>query len=94
MLAFEKLTGDRFRNLTDGRQRPPLGTLHKWADALQLDHAGKLRLLQLADEAHGGGTICGWIITELNRLEKEAGERDRLISKLSVKLDHLERGKK
>lgn len=93
VLAFERATGDRFRHLTDGRQRPPLATLHKWADALHLDRAQRLELLRLADAAHGGGTICGWIVTELEQINKEANERDRLIAKLSLEVERMKGGK-
>lgn len=94
VLAFEKATGDRFRNLTDGRSLPPLAKLHRWAEALQLDRAGRLRLFELADEAHGGGTVLRWMIDELSALEKEADNRDRLIAKLSVKIDQIEKDMK
>lgn len=93
VLAFERATGDRFRNLTDGRQKPPLATLHKWADVLQLDRSERLELLRLADAAHGGGTICGWIVSELESLNKEADARDRLIGKLSLEVEKLKGGR-
>jgi hypothetical protein len=90
---FERRIMDRWRNVKQGRQKPPLATLHRWAEALELDEAGRLRLLELADEAHGGGTIASWIVETIRRVEKDAGDRDRIIAKLSVKLEQIEHRK-
>jgi hypothetical protein len=67
VLQLEQTTGDRVRDVLQGRQKPPLATLHKWAKALQLDDVETMDLYALADEAHGGGTIVGWMVEQLKK---------------------------
>lgn len=79
VLQLEQVTGDRVRNVLQGRQKPPLGTLHLWAKALQLDDVGTMDLYALADEAHGGGTIVGWMVEQLKK-------RDAAIDALAARI--------
>lgn len=87
---FERLVGDRYRHVRQGRQKPPLASLHRWADVLHLTDDERLQLLALADEAHGGGTIAGWIGLEIARLRAQAAERDHLIAEMAVELRKLQ----
>jgi hypothetical protein len=88
---FERLTGDRFRNVKQGQQKPPLASLHKWAEVLELSDSERLTMLTLANEAHGGGTIAGWISDEVRSLRAQAAERDQLIAELSMELHRLKK---
>ena len=89
VFEFEGLTGDRFRHVKQGRQKPPLAPLVKWAEVLGLSDEDRIRLLVLANEAHGGNTIAGWIVDELNRLRAQAIERDHLIAEQALELQKL-----
>jgi hypothetical protein len=89
VLEFENRTGDRFRHVKQGRQKPPLASLATWADVLHLNDDERLQMLILANEAHGGGTIAGWIASEISRLRAQAAERDERIVKLSLELERL-----
>ena len=91
VFEFERLTGDRFRHVKQGRQKPPLAHLVKWAEVLELNDENRLRLLILANEAHGGGTIAGWIVDELTRLRAQAVERDHLIAEQAIELQKLKK---
>ena len=70
--AVEAVIGRDYalRVVLKGDSLPPLHELHKWAEALQLDRAGRRELYLLADQAHGGGTIIAWLIQELDSYEK------------------------
>lgn len=76
---LEQITGDKVRDVSYGQQKPPLATLHKWAKALQLDDVGTMDLYALADEAHGGGTIVGWMVEQLKK-------RDAAIDALAARI--------
>jgi hypothetical protein len=91
VFEFERLTGNRFRDVKQGKQKPPIVDLVKWADVLELNEADRLRMLILANEAHGGGTIAGWIVDEINRLRAQATERDHLIAELALEVQKLKK---
>jgi hypothetical protein len=86
---FEQQTGHRFRDVRQGKVKPPLASLAKWAEVLELNDADRLRMLILANEAHGGGTIAGWIVDEISRLRAQATERDHLIAEMAIELQKL-----
>ncbi len=82
VMQLSQITGDRVENVFQGRQKPPLATLHKWAAALHLDDVETMDLYMLADEVHGGGTIVGWMVEQLKK-------RDAAIDALAARVAAL-----
>lgn len=87
VLQLEETTGDRIRNVLQGRQKPPLATLHRWASALHLSDDERNQLFLLADAAHGGGTLASWIVARLREADADAAALRRQIATMQRQLD-------
>lgn len=89
VFEFERLTGSRFRDVKQGKQKPPLAALAKWAEVLDLSEADRLTMLILADEAHGGGTIAGWIVERIEKADRQLTTLKGLYQEQAAELAEL-----
>jgi transcriptional regulator with XRE-family HTH domain len=91
VFEFERLVGDRFRDVKQGKQKPPLASLHRWAEVLGLSPDDRLRLLILADEAHGGGTIAGWIVEHIQKANRDLATLKGLYQEQAAEVAELKK---
>lgn len=89
-IDFERLTGDRFRNVKQGRQKPPLASLHRWAKALDLNESDTITLLLLADADHGGGSIARWFAEEIHRRQAQIAALEQVVDQQALRIAQVE----